>query len=173
MSDPTSPPDPPSRPEPARPSRLAAAGGSVVGMFTSPLRSKLFMIAVLATVAAGGALAWTSLKGDPSPGPWAPWCLRLGISFIAAFVFAYLLRRAIIAAVFIGGALIGIAVLLNKLGLGLSREQLDSIDEQVRSGTEAVRTGAESMWQTVKPHLPSGAAAGFGLFRGALHKHSA
>lgn len=139
------------------------------GLVTSPLRSKLFLLAVVATLAGAGMIGWTGMH-DQAPGAWAPWCVRVGASFIAAFVFAYLVRRALIAAVLIGGGLIAIAVALNKLGLGVSREHMDTIDREIHAGTEAVQSAADSVWQTIKTHLPSSGAAGVGLFSGARHK---
>lgn len=139
------------------------------GLVTSPLRSKLFLLAGIATLAGAGMIGWAGMN-DEAPGAWASWCVKVGASFIAAFVFAYLLKRAMIAALLIGGVLSAVAVALNKLGLGVSSEHMDTIDREIHAGTEAVQSAADSVWQTVKAHLPSSGAAGVGLFTGARHR---
>ncbi len=144
--------------------------GAGLGLFFSPLKSKLFLLALLATGAAAYFVVSAGMK-DPAAAPpeWAPTTLRVGSSFLAAFVFAYLVRRAIVMALLIGGALVAGAVVLHKLGLGVSQEHIDTINQTVSDATEEVQKTADSAWTHIKPYLPSGGAAGFGLFRGARH----
>lgn len=151
----------------------AAAGaiaGAGLGFFFSPLKSKLFLLALIATGAAAYFVVSAGMK-EPAAAPpdWAPTTLRVGSSFLAAFVFAYLVRRAIVMALLIGGVLIAGAVVLHKLGLGVSQEHIDTINQTVHDATEQVQKTADTAWTHIKPYLPSGGAAGFGLFRGARH----
>jgi uncharacterized membrane protein (Fun14 family) len=97
----------------------------------------------------------------------APWSLKAGISFIAAFVFSFLLRLAIKMALLIGGTLIAGAMLLHWLGLGVSGEHIDSLKEGMQQTAAAIKQQGEAMWETAKQYLPSGAAAGAGLWKGA------
>lgn len=147
-----------------------AIAGAGLGFFLSPLRSKLFLLALLATGAAAYFVVSAGMK-DPAAAPpdWAPTTLRVGASFLAAFVFAYLVRRAIVLALLVGGVLVAGAVVLHKLGLGVSQQQVDTINQTVHDAAEQVQKTADSTWTHIKPYLPSGGAAGFGLFRGARH----
>ena len=147
-----------------------AIAGAGLGFFLSPLKSKLFLLGLVATGAATYFVVGAAMK-EPAAAPpdWAPSTLRVGSSFLAAFVFAYLVRRAIVMALLIGGVLVAGAVVLHKLGLGVSQEQLDTINQTVSDATEQVQKTADTAWTHIKPYLPSGGAAGFGLFRGARH----
>ncbi len=97
--------------------------------------------------------------------------MRVGVSFIAAFVFAFLVRRAVKWALIIGGVLTAAAYFLNKLGLGISHDQLVELQNHVQSGADAVQHSADSLWEsTIKPQLPNTSAAGVGLWRGLRHQ---
>lgn len=148
----------------------AAVTGVGLGLFFSPFRSKLFLLALLATGAGAYFVASASMKQPAvAPPEWAPVALRVGVSFLAAFVFAYLVRRAIVMALIVGGILIGGAVLLHTLGLGVSQQQLDSLGQTVHDTAEKMQQTADSAWAHIKPYLPSGGAAGFGFYRGVRH----
>ncbi|HLP85835.1 MAG TPA: hypothetical protein VK157_15905 [Phycisphaerales bacterium] len=148
------------------------AAGFGMGMLFSPLKSKIFFLVLAATAASAGWLVFRATNGageSTALDSAAPWMLRAGVSFIAAFVFAFLVRKVIKVALLVGAILIGGAVLIHKLGLGLSTSDIDHLKDNVAETAQAVQRTADSLWATIKPYLPSGGAAGVGLWRGARH----
>lgn len=148
---------------------ISAGAGSLMGLVTSPLRSKLFLLALTATIAGGGMLAKAAINHEPAPPGWASFAFRVGASFVAAFIFAYLVRRTIVLSLLIGGGLVAIAITLNKLGIGITDSDLKELNEQVHKTAETIQTSADSAWAYIKTYLPSGGAAGFGFLRGVRH----
>lgn len=148
----------------------AVGAGSLFGLFFSPFKSKLFLLALIATLAGGYFIVKQSQDSTAEVPGWAPWAMRIGISFVAAFVFAYLVRRAIKWAIIIGGALIAGAFFLNKLGFGITQDQIEQLKEQVNDSEAVIKQTADSAWTAIKPHLPSSGAAGAGLWRGVRHQ---
>lgn len=155
-----------------------AAMGLTLGLLFSPLRSKLFVLALLGTLAGAGVLVYGAVKGDEASSgvlssgslrDGAPWALRVGVSFMAAFVFAFLLRKVVKWALLVGGTLIAAAVLVHTLGLGLSAEHVEQVRDAVESSAEVAQDAASSLWARITPYLPSGGAAGLGMWRGARH----
>lgn len=148
------------------------AAGLSMGMFLSPLKSKLFFLTLILTLGSAGWLTYRALT-DTAAGTsldsFAPWTLRAGVSFIAAFIFAWLVRKVIKIALLVGAVLIGGAVLIHKLGLGLTASDIDTLKSNVADAAATIQTTADTWWTTLKTYLPSGTAAGAGIWRGAKH----
>jgi len=141
-----------------------------MGLFFSPFKSKPFLLALIGTLTGVFfVVKGQVVEGARSP-PWAIWSMRIGISFIAAFAFAFLVRRAVKWALIIGSLLIAAAYMLNKLGIGISQQQIADLQDSINAGAENIQHAADSAWASVKPHLPSSGAAGAGLWRGMRHK---
>ena len=70
-------------------------------------------------------------------------------------------------ALLIGGTLIAGAMLLHWLGLGVSTEHVDALKEGLQHTTTAIKQQGDHMWEIAKTYLPSGTAAGAGLWKGA------
>lgn len=149
----------------------AGAAGLGLGLITSPFRSRLFKLALLAMIASAGWLAYRAAFGgtgvQTTPDSVAPWLLRLSISFAAAFVFASLLRRALKLAVLVGVALVGCVYAAHKLGLGVTAADVENVKHQAADAATAAQHAADGWWAAAKPYLPSSGAAGVGLWRGS------
>jgi hypothetical protein len=104
---------------------------------------------------------------------WAPWMLRIGVSFLAAFVFAFLVKRVIMLALLVGGIALAGAFIIHKLGLGLESSHVEAVKDSVAHAAHEVQAYADSTWAHIKQYLPSGGAAGAGLWRGARQKFEA
>lgn len=162
-------------PENAASSAATLAGGAAglgMGFFLSPFKSKIFFIVLLLTLGSTGwlvARSFTDLHSNAALDSTTPWMLRVGVSFLAAFIFAWLVRKVIKIALLVGAVLIGGAILIHKLGLGLSTSDIDHLKDNVAETAQAVQRTADSLWATIKTYLPSGTAAGAGLWRGARH----
>lgn len=154
------------------------AGRGVWRLLTAPLRSKLFMLGLLVT-GLGAALVAAPALGKHFGGSgdalvsWAPWMLRVGVSFLAAFVFAFLVRRVITLALLVGGVALAGVFIIHKLGLGLDSSHVEAVKDTIASTTQEVQAYADSTWANMKQYLPSGGAAGAGLWRGARQKFEA
>ncbi|GEM_PF-1546858 len=135
-----------------------------------PFKSKLFALATIAVLFGAGALAYNAINQGAVDGlalDAAPWSLRAGVSFMAAFVFAFLMRLAIKMALIVGGLLIGGAMLLHWLGLGVSAEGIEQLKEGVQHATATIKAQGNAYWETAQQYLPSGGAAGLGLWKGS------
>jgi uncharacterized membrane protein (Fun14 family) len=150
---------------------VAGAAGGLAGLLTSPLRSKLFLVALLATLAGGGYVLYGQIQSDTPVPAWAPNAMRIGASFVAAFAFTFLVRKAVMTALLVGGTLVAGAILLNKLGVGITQSQLDALKHQIEEGAQAIQQAGDSTWNQLKHYLPSGGAAGFGAYKGARFSH--
>jgi uncharacterized membrane protein (Fun14 family) len=170
MSDQTNPVS-----ENAATSAATLAGGAAglgMGFFFSPFKSKLFFVVLLLTLGSTGwlvARSLTDMHGNAALDSATPWMLRAGISFIAAFIVAWLVRKVIKIALLVGAVLVGGAVLIHKLGLGLSASDIDHLKSNVADAANTMQATADTWWTTIKTYLPSGTAAGAGLWRGARH----
>ncbi len=145
---------------------------SLLGLLFLPLRSKMFLLASLGVLFGGGTMVANAMNEGTVSGlalDASPWALRVGISFIAAFVFAYLVRKAIKWGLILGGLLIGGAILVHKLGLGLSADDVASLKHHVDEVARTAQHAADTLWANIKTYLPSAGSAGFGLWRGAKH----
>ncbi len=149
---------------------------SLLGLLFSPLRSKMFMLACLGVLFGGGTMVANAMKEGSAAGSMpslamdaAPWALRVGISFIVAFVFAFLVRKAIKWGLILGGLLVGGAILVHKLGLGLSADDVASLKQHVDEVARTAQHAADTLWANIKTYLPSAGSAGIGLWRGAKH----
>jgi uncharacterized membrane protein (Fun14 family) len=154
----------------------SGAAGAGLGLISSPFKSKIFLLVLLTTLGSAGWIAYRAVNDTASESfvdNAAPWLLRAGISFIAAFIFAYLVKRVIKLALIVGGVLIAGAIVIHKLGLGLSASDVDNVKDHVRDAAAAVQQQADTWWSTIKTYLPSGGAAGAGLWRGARQKSDA
>ncbi|GDX99534.1 hypothetical protein LBMAG48_19380 [Phycisphaerae bacterium] len=148
------------------------AAGFGFGMLLSPLKSKIFFFVLTATLASGGWLIYRAVHGSGAENTidsLAPWTLRAGVSFIAAFVFAYLVRKVVKIALLIGALLVGGAILIHKLGLGLTTSDIDHLKDNIAHTAESMQHTADSWWTTAKAYLPSSTAAGAGVWRGTKH----
>ena len=142
-----------------------------MGLLRGAFGSKLFALAALLT--AGGVCYHALAKGGtPETASWSLWAMRIGVSFLVAFLFAYLIKRAIKTALLVGAVLIGGAILLHKLGIGVSDEHLASLKDATARSAEYIQHQADTAWATIKTYLPSGGAAGAGLWKGARHNRS-
>lgn len=158
---------------------IAANAGAVTGglagaglaLATAPLRSLLFKLAAAALLGSAGWLAYRAVTGSgANPGTLdavAPGLLRVSISFLAAFVFAYALKRANKLALLVGLVLVGCVYAAHKLGLGLSAADVENLKHQVADAASVAQHAADNWWAQVKHYLPSGSAAGVGLWRGS------
>lgn len=155
-----------------------SAGKGLFRLITAPLRSKLFVLGALVTGLGAALIAVPALakqfggSGDQLVS-WAPWMLRIGVSFLAAFIFAFFVRRVIKLALLVGGAAIIGAIAVHKLGIGLESSHVDAIKSTVQNVTAEAQAYADSTWATIKHYLPSGGAASAGLWRGARQKFEA
>lgn len=148
------------------------AAGLGLGLFLSPFKSKIFFLVLTLTVASAGWLAYcsfTDTAGSDTLNALAPWTLRAGISFIAAFIFAWLVRKVVKLALLVGAVLVGGAILIHKLGLGLTAHDIDHLKTNVADAAATIQSTADTWWTTLKTYLPSGTAAGAGIWRGARH----
>jgi uncharacterized membrane protein (Fun14 family) len=182
-ADPTPPPPPQavsgpasqSSPQPAQSPVPSKPSFRLSRLFLLPFKSKLFALATLAVLFGAGTMIYNAAQAHNGGGgsmdnlaiDAAPWSLKAGVSFIAAFVFAFLLRLAIKMALLIGGTLIAGAMLLHWLGLGVSTEHVDALKEGLQHTTTAIKQQGDHMWEIAKTYLPSGTAAGAGLWKGA------
>lgn len=149
----------------------AGLAGAGLALVTSPLRSWLFKLALVAVLGSAGWLGYRAATGgtaDPGmPDSIAPWLLRVSISFLAAFVFAYTLKRAIKLALLVGVVVVGCVYAAHKLGLGLSAADVENVQQQMADAASAAQHAADGWWAQVKHYLPSGSAAGVGIWRGS------
>lgn len=139
-------------------------------------RSKWLMFA-LGLTAAGAAMwayAWwrsvtgadagrpPSLSGSGAGEP--PAAFRWGASFLAGFIVMYLARRALKAAVLVGGLVVAAAWGLHRLGV----TQVDAagMEEQVKQGVEWTGQQAEAARGWLRSWVPSATSAAVGGFVG-------
>jgi hypothetical protein len=157
---------------------VKSAGKGVFRLLTAPFRSKLFLLGCIVT-GLGGALIVAPTLGKQFGGmgdtlvALSPWMLRVGISFLAAFLFAFFVKRVIKLALLVGGSAVLIAIAVHKLGLGMSAEHVDMVKDTVTHATQEAQAYADGLWASIKPYLPSSGAAGVGMWRGATRKFEA
>ena len=144
-------------------------------------RSRWVMLALGLTSAGAAMWAyawWRSVSGvdvGKPPGPPGaasvlepPAAFRWGASFLSGFTVMYLARRALKAAVLVGGLVVAAAWGLHRLGVGVTEVDAHAVEEQVKQGvawageqTQAAR-GWLSSWV---PSATSAAVGGFVGFR--------
>lgn len=162
-------------PENAATSAATLAGGAAglgMGFFFSPFKSKIFFVVLLLTLGSTGwliARSFADIQSNAALDSASPWMLRAGISFLAAFIFAWLVRKVIKIALLVGAVLVGGAILIHKLGLGLTATDVEQLKANVADAAHTMQATADTWWTTIKTYLPSGTAAGAGLWRGARH----
>lgn len=145
---------------------------SLLRLLLIPFRSKLFLLACIGVAFGAGSILTDSAKAGAMPDfalEAAPWALRVSISFIAAFIFAFLVRKAIKYGLILGGLLIGAAFLIHKFGLGFSADDVASLKHHVDEVARSAQHAADTLWANIKTYLPSAGSAGVGLWRGARH----
>jgi uncharacterized membrane protein (Fun14 family) len=151
-------------------------GSAVAGFAKSFFRSKLLLLALLMTAAGLTGLAMhkftpdqiQKISGHSNP-YWSLILFRIGISFSVAFIFIALVKKAVKTALLVGAALAGVAFLLNKFGVGVKNDYLANLQNLTTEGVETIQQTADSAWTAIKGYLPSGGAAGFGVWRGSRH----
>jgi uncharacterized membrane protein (Fun14 family) len=144
---------------------------SAFSLVFAPLRSKLFLLATLLAGGGAGSIIYQNMNGTGSAATSSAstWAFRIGISFVVAFLFAFLVKRAVKFALFVGATLVAGAYFLNKLGIGVTEQHMQSLEEGTKGAAGWLQLQADTMWAKVSQYLPSGVTAGFGLFRGARH----
>lgn len=151
------------------------AGKGAWRLLTAPLRSKLFLLCTLFTGTGAALVAVPGLANGLGPAgetlaAWSPWLLRIGVSFLAAFIFAFLVKRVIKLALLVGGAAVVGAIVIHKLGLGLESEHVAAVKTTVADAAQHAQAYADGVWANIKQYLPSSGAAGAGMWRGARQK---
>jgi uncharacterized membrane protein (Fun14 family) len=135
---------------------LGGLAGLVAGI--SPLKSLTFLLAL--GVAAVAAWVWFKQSGDPQP-PF-PIYGAIAASFAGGFLIGRVFRKvvktaALLAAIALGGLAL----------LGYARVDTSKAREAVAAGTTWVQDQAGRAREYLLRFLPSGSAAGTGVFAGA------
>ncbi len=140
-------------------------GAWVTGGSRPISKSWSFRWSVIAAIIAGGSWAYSSTIAD-APG-WlsgaAPVVTRLCLSFAAAFLVGFVVRK-MLKAVFIVGLLLAVLFFGAKL-LGIKID-LSAIKDTTEQAVEGTRSLAQRLGEAAKHYLPSTFAASIGLWRG-------
>lgn len=163
----------PAMPAPVAPAPEARSGilgwlfGAWVTGGSRPIsKSSSFRWAVIATIIAGGSWAYSSTIAD-APG-WlsgaAPVVTRICLSFAAAFLVGFVVRK-MLKAVFIAGVLLaGLFFAVKLMGI---KVDLSAIKDTTEQAVEGTRSMAQRLGEVTKHYLPSTFAASLGMWRGA------
>lgn len=125
--------------------------------------------ATLACALLAGAGWMRGDAGDDGGALWASvgrWGAGVGLSFLAGFVFAFLLRRTLGKAMVWAGVLVALAWGAHQLGL-VGKGDVERVRADTGELIDAGRRTADSLWSSVRPLLSSGVAVALGLWRGA------
>lgn len=141
-------------------------GAWVTGGSRPISKSSSFRWAVIATIIAGGSWAYSSTIAD-APG-WlsgaAPVVTRICLSFAAAFLVGFVVRK-MLKAVFIAGVLLaGLFFAVKLMGI---KVDLSAIKDTTEQAVEGTRSMAQRLGEVTKHYLPSTFAASLGMWRGA------
>lgn len=165
------------------------ASGAAGVVSRSLLGSRTLWVAIVVTLL--GAVAWgysiatqsgavvdapaaSTLAGaDPTVAPRserfidksAPRTVRYGLSFLAAFVLAYLVKKVIKSVLIVAGLIIA-AIAGLKL-LGVFDYDWSSAQRQVEEGVEFAKQESGRLARVVTEYLPSSVSAGLGAIFGA------
>lgn len=150
--------------------------------YRRPIWRSKWVIFALGLTTAGAAMWayawWQSVSGvdvGKPPGPPGaasvlepPAAFRWGASFLAGFTVMYLARRALKAAVLVGGLVVAAAWGLHRIGI----TQVDAVgvEEQVKHGVEWTGQQAEAARGWLSSWVPSATSAAVGGFVGFRKK---
>lgn len=164
MPAPAAPPA--SAPAPTRRSIVEWLFGPWVTGGTRPIsRSQSFRYSVIAAIISAGCWAYASTI-DNAPAwlsQYSPAATRISLSFAAAFLAGFVVRK-ILKAVFIAGVLL--AGLFFAAKLADVKIDLSLIKSTTQDAVEGTRTLAQRLGEVTKHYLPSTFAATIGLWCG-------
>ena len=144
-------------------SRQSKLSGGLTGLAAelNPIKSFTFVLALGVTALA--AWIWVNRSGDPRP-PF-PFYGTIAASYAAGFLIGRLFWKVVKTAAIVSAILLGGLVLLNRVHVDTSKAR-----EATEVGSAWVRNQASRAKHFLLHFLPSGGAAGVGVFAGGRRR---
>ena len=141
---------------------LGGLAGLAAGL--SPMKSFTFLLAL--GVAALGAWVWFKQSGDPRP-PFPRYGI-IAVSYAGGFIIGRLFWKVVKTAAILAAIVLGGFALLNRAHVDTSKAR-----QEVEAGSSWLQEQASRAEDYLLHLLPSGGAAGVGVFAGARRKRNA
>ena len=136
-----------------------ALAGMVAGL--NPMRSATFLLALCITAVA--TWKWMNRAGDPPPD--FPWYGMIAASYAGGFLIGRVLWRIVKVAAILAALLLGGLAVLNHVHVDTTKAK-----EVTEEGSAWVRNEAGRAKHYLMHLLPSGGAAGVGVFAGSRRR---